>query len=415
LFEDIRWHLLLENTTITPPIDPDDEQPQQATDLVDDPETNEDDSADEAVDQAEVKQYSRAGLLCDLADSGLDVVYLSIMAFFAARPLDEWLTRTAGFESLWTRLAIMFLVVTGVYMVVSFPLSYYSGHVLEHKYGMSRMSSSAWLGRYAKRNLLALGFGVLLIEGLYCLIWLVGPYWWLAAGFAFFLVSIALGQLMPVLILPLFYKIERLDDQSLVERFATLAAGTGLAIEGVYRMSMSDETAKANAMLAGLGRTRRVILGDTLLDSFSLDEIGVVLAHEIGHHVHRHIHKLMLFGFVYSIAGLYLCDVILVAWVGTGTAIDYSQFPVATLPMMLLSITLFSLLVQPLQNGISRHFERQADRYALDRTEAPDAFRSAFRKLAKVNKADPDPHPLEVFLMHSHPPITERLAQADNS
>ncbi len=130
-----------------------------------------------------------------------------------------------------------------------------------------------------------MAFSLVLVLGLYWLIWLTGRWWWLAAAGAFFVVSIVLGQLAPVLILPLFYQIEKLDAPELTDRIARLAAGTGLSIEGVYRMDLSEETVKANAMLAGLGRTRRVLLGDTLLNGFSPDEIEVIFAHEIGHHV----------------------------------------------------------------------------------------------------------------------------------
>ena len=138
-----------------------------------------------------------------------------------------------------------------------------------------------------------MAFSLALVLGLYWLIWTTGGWWWLAAAAAFFVVSIVLGQLAPVLILPLFYRIEKLDAPELTDRIARLAEGTGLSIEGVYRMDLSDETVKANAMLAGLGRTRRVLLGDTLLNGFSPDEIEVIFAHEIGHHVFRHIRKMI--------------------------------------------------------------------------------------------------------------------------
>ena len=140
------------------------------------------------------------------------------------------------------------------------------------------------------------------------LIWTTHGWWWLAAAAAFFAVSIVFGQLLPVLILPLFYKIEKLDAPELAERIGRLAAGTGLSIEGVYRMALSDETVKANAMLAGLGRTRRVLLGDTLLEGFTPDEIEVIFAHEIGHHVFRHIRKMILAGLVQSAVGFWICD-----------------------------------------------------------------------------------------------------------
>jgi STE24 endopeptidase len=273
---------------------------------------------------------------------------------------------------------------------------------------------AAWLWRYTKRQILALLFGLLMVEGLYLIIWLTGRYWWMAGAGAFFLVSMVLGQLVPVLILPLFYKVTRLDDESLADRLRQLTDGTGLSIEGVYRMQLSDETVKANAMLAGLGRTRRVILGDTLLDEFSVDEIGIVFAHEIGHHVCRHIMKLMLAGFVLSLAGFYLCDRVLVMWVGdVDGGVPYTQLPVHALPVMMFVIGAFSLLLEPLVNTVHRRFEREADWYALQATGMADAYRTAFARLARRNKADPAPHPLEVFLFHSHPPIAARLAMAD--
>jgi STE24 endopeptidase len=248
---------------------------------------------------------------------------------------------------------------------------------------------------------------------LYWLIWLTGGWWWLAAAAAFFVVSIVLGQLAPVLILPLFYRIEKLDRPELTDRIARLAAGTGLSIEGVYRMDLSEETVKANAMLAGLGRTRRVLLGDTLLNSFSPDEIEVIFGHEIGHHVFRHIRKMIVAGLLYSAAGFWLCDQLLLRWAFPSGAIDYSHLPVYTVPFVLLILTLFGLLMEPLQNAVSRRFERQCDRYALERTGLKDAYLSAFRKLAKLNKDDPNPHWLDVLLFHSHPPVAERLAMAE--
>jgi STE24 endopeptidase len=193
-----------------------------------------------------------------------------------------------------------------------------------------------------------------------------------------------------------------------------LAQGTGLSVEGVYRLNLSDETVKANAMLTGLRRTRRVLLGDTLLNGFSPDEVEVIFAHEIGHHVFHHLRWMIVSGLFYSAAGCWLCDRLLAWWVGRGgAAVDYAQFPIEALPLLILIFTVFATVLQPLQNAISRRFERQCDRYALERTGLKDAYVSAFRKLAKLNKDDPSPHWLEVLLLHSHPPVAERLAMAE--
>jgi STE24 endopeptidase len=216
-----------------------------------------------------------------------------------------------------------------------------------------------------------------------------------------------------VLILPLFYKIEKLDQPELTDRIAKLAEGTGLSIEGVYRMDLSAETVKANAMLAGMGRTRRVLMGDTLLGGFTPDEIEVIFAHEIGHHVFRHIRKMILAGLLYSAAGFGICDGVLRLAAGTENgSFDYAHLGVWTLPLLMFAFSVFAQLLEPLQNAVSRHYERQSDRYALLRTGRREAYLSAFRKLAKLNKDDPNPHWLEVLLFHSHPPIGERLAMA---
>ncbi len=363
---------------------------------------------------AEAKQYGKRSLLCDLIDKVLDVAFLTVMALAVAVPLDAWLGETMPSYTL--RLAAIFAITTLVHMAVSFPLSLYSGYTLEHHYSLSQQTFGRWLWRYFKRNGLAMVFGLLLVVALYWIIWLVGDWWWLAAAGAFFVVTVLMGQLAPVLIVPLFYKVERLDSPELNDRMERLAAGTGLSIQGVYRLGLSEETTKANAMLAGLGRTRRVLMGDTLLDRFTPDEIEVIFAHEIGHHVFRHIRKMILTGLVYSLLGFWVCNQVLLAWAQSQYGpISPHDLPSSTLPLLMLVLTVFSLLLEPLQNVISRRYERQCDRYALERTGLREAYQSAFRKLARLNKDDPDPHPLEVFLFHSHPPISQRLAIADKT
>ncbi len=363
---------------------------------------------------AEARQYNRIDLYCGLADKAIDLVFMSLVAFVLARPLDDWLGGHPLLARSWPlRLAALLLVITSAHAAVSFPLSLYSGFVLEHRFKLSRLTFAGWLGRYAKRLALAVAFSVVLFVGLFWMIRVTGPWWWLVGAGAFFLVSVVLGQILPVVILPLFYKIEKLDRTDLKNRLDRLAEGTGLAIEGVYRLGLSAETVKANAMLAGLGRTRRVLLGDTLLDGFSADEIEVVFAHEIGHHVHRHIHQMLLTGIVSSAAGFWLCDRALHAWlVHVEGGMDYAALPVHAAPFIMLVLAVFATALGPIQNAVSRHYERQSDRYALDRTGDAAAFISAFRKLARLNKDDPDPPVLEVLLFHSHPPIAHRVAMA---
>ena len=179
-------------------------------------------------------------------------------------------------------------------------------------------------------------------------------------------------------------------------------------------MGLSAETVKGNAQLAGLGKSRRILMGDTLLDNYSPEEIEVIFAHEIGHHVYRHIHKLIATSLAVSAAGFWVVDRLLLAWVqhGGGPS-SQAELPVYALPMLELILAVFMTVTGPVLNILQRRYERQCDRYALDRTGNREAYLSAFRKLARQNKDDPDPHPVEVFLFHSHPPIGQRLAMAD--
>ena len=370
----------------------------------------------------EAQRYGRLSLFWGLAGQVVDLLFLAVLALALGGP-DGWLMRHVpgpGSPETW-RLVVLYLLIAVLNLIVEFPFSFYGGFVLEHKFKLSRLSLGGWALRYAKGAGLELAFGLLLATGVYWLIWTTGRWWWLTTALGTFVVAVVLGQLAPVLIMPLFYKIKRLSDPELMRRMERLAAGTGLSIEGVYRINFSAETVKANAMLAGLGRTRRVILGDTLLANFNPDEIEVIMAHEVGHHVHRHIMKFILIGAVISAGSCWVCDALLTAWLRTadpaaataGGGIDYANFPVHALPMLMLIVTLLSTLLTPLQCAISRHFERQCDRYALTRTGMADAFRSAFRKLARLNKDDPAPNRLAVMLFHSHPPISERLAMAE--
>jgi STE24 endopeptidase len=339
----------------------------------------------------EVKRYQRRKLVTHLASAALSLAFLLVMAAAGGPALDAWLRDWLG-DGPWLRLLAVAGVVGVGLELLTLPLSYWSGFVLEHRHHLSNQTLRAWAWRQCKGYLVGGVLGLVLLYGFYGVLQLTGPWWWLWAALAWLVVSVLLGQLLPVLILPLFFKVTRLEDAELQQRLARLAEGTGLTLEGVYRLHLSADTRKANAALAGLGSTRRVLLGDTLLDKFSPEEIEVVFAHEVGHHVHRHILKMVALSAVLATAGFWLVDV-----VGRALAprLGYESFTdPAALPLVMVVLALFGLVLMPLQHAISRHFERQCDRYALDRTGLRDAYRAAFVKLAVLNKSDPDPHPL---------------------
>jgi STE24 endopeptidase len=360
---------------------------------------------------AEVKRYQRQKLIVRLAALLLSMAGLTVLALLVGPRLGPVLDEVVG-PSPWLRL-IAVAVLCGVALeVLTLPLDFWSSFVLEHRYGLSNQSIGAWVWRQIKGYLVGGVIGLPLLLGLYALLWLAGPWWWLWATAGWLAVTLLLGQLLPVVILPLFYKVQRLEDAALEARLRKLTEGTGLTVQGVYRLELSAETRKANAALAGLGRTRRVLLGDTLLAEFSPEEIEVVFAHEVGHHVYRHLLKMIAWSVVSAVVGFWLVDVVLHA---ASAGLGYRAFSdPAALPLLMLVLSVFGLLLSPAQNALSRFFERQCDCYALRRTGMRDAYRSAFIKLARLNKSDPDPHPLVAWLFYDHPPIRQRLALAED-
>jgi STE24 endopeptidase len=246
----------------------------------------------------------------------------------------------------------------------------------------------------------------------YALLRVSPDWWWLWTALVMLLFTVVLSNLAPVIIFPLFYKFTPLDDEELVERLTRLAQAAGTRVRGVFRFDMSSKTVAANAAVAGLGNTRRIILGDTLLDNFSPDEIETVLAHELGHHVHGDMGKGILVQSALTLGGLWLANLAL-GW-GIGVFGFKGVADVAAMPWLALVLGAFGLVTAPLSNAYSRWRERLADAYALETTQDPRAFAAAMTRLADQNLADADPERWVEVLLHSHPAISRRLAMADD-
>ena len=361
----------------------------------------------------EVKRYQRQKINIVLISSILSLGWLALLGFGVGPELGQQYTVWFGHEE-WLRLLASAAVLGFTLELLTFPLDFYSGFVLEHRYHLSNQTLAGWLWRRFKGYGVGGVLGLLLVGGLYGILWITGNWWWLWATGTWLIVTLVLGRLLPVVILPIFYKVTRLEDASLLVRLRKLTEGTTLSIEGVYQLHLSAETKKANAALAGLGNTRRVLLGDTLLAQFAPEEIEVVFAHEIGHHVFRHLPKSIILNVASSLAGFWLVHQVLSACANPEMLGYKGIADPAALPLLLFVLAVFGLSLSPLLNVLSRFHERQCDRYALERTHNKSAYRSAFIKLARINKSDPDPHPLVAFLFHDHPPIRERLAIAES-
>ena len=311
----------------------------------------------------------------------------------------------------WLQVALYSGLLTTAYMACLLPLSFFSGYYLEHKYELSTQSFGSWLGDKGKSYALNLLFMVFIAEVLYLFFTWTEQSWWIWVGIVWVLFGIILSNVAPVLIMPLFYKFKPLENDALKERLVKMAERLNVKIFGVFEMELSSKTKKANAALAGLGNTKRILLGDTLLKNFTDEEIEVVLAHELGHYCYKHIWQLILFGGAITFAGLFLVSLIfdnLVIATGFAGITDIPAFP-----LFLLCMFLFTLISMPVNATFTRILEKQADNFALRQTNAPDHFISTMKKLADLNLADEEPHPVIEFLMHDHPSISSRVKVAE--
>jgi STE24 endopeptidase len=301
------------------------------------------------------------------------------------------------------------LVFGGIYALLSLPLGYYSGFVLPHAFGQSNQSLKDWILDQVKGLLVGAVIGLPLLEGLYAFLRAFPQTWWVWAAGGLLVVNVLLSNLAPILIMPLFNKFVPLGDEhaELAGRLMKLAERAHTRVRGVFKFDMSRRTPAANAALTGIGNTRRIVLGDTLINEFTPDEIETVLAHELGHQVHHDIPLLIAFGTITTLLGLYLTSLAMhwairsFGFLGVGDA--------AAFPALGLVLGAYGLVMMPLENAVSRWRERMADEYALYATGKNDAFASAFVRLANQNLGEVDPEKWVVLLFYSHPPLADRI------
>lgn len=304
-----------------------------------------------------------------------------------------------------------YVIVLGVLLeVVQLPLSFYRGVTLERRYELSTQTTTHWWIDRLKAAAISLAFAAVAALIVLSLIRWAPERWWIYAALVFTLLFVVLAQVTPVVLMPLFYDITPLTRDELRDRLVALADKAGTHIAGVYEWRLSDRTRKANAVLAGIGRTRRILLSDTLLTEHSDDEIEVILAHELAHHVYRDIWSAILVETVLIVLGCFVADRVLGAF-AMSAGLD-GKGDVAGLPLLVLALGAVSLALMPIANALSRSHERRADRYALTMTRNAAAFITAMKRLAAQNLAEEEPSRLVQVLFHTHPPISARIAAA---
>lgn len=364
--------------------------------------------------QRKAKEYARIRRRLWLVDTSFGAVYALAWLFFGwSVTLRQWLA-VHWSANPWLLVPAFVFIFGGIYFVIGLPLGYYSGFVLPHRFDQSTQSLKDWIVDQLKGLAIGAPLGLLLLELLYLALRAAGDWWWLWAAAGLLLFNVLLSNLAPVLIMPLFNKFVPLGDehQELADRLLKLAERANTKVRGVFKFDMSRRTKSANAALTGIGNTRRIVLGDTLIDEFSTDEIETVLAHELGHQVHRDIPLLIAFGTLSTTLGLFLVSLALTWAIGTFGFTGASD--VAAFPALGIVLGAYGLITMPFDNAFSRWREGMADDYALQATGKNEAFMSAFTRLANQNLGEVDPEKWVVFLFYSHPPLGERIAKARN-
>lgn len=306
---------------------------------------------------------------------------------------------------------IGYVVVLGVVLeLVGLPLAFYRGVTLERRYELSTQTTLRWWIDHVKAAAISVVFAATAALIVLSLIRWDPERWWISAAIVFTAILVLLAQLAPVLLMPLFYEITPLTRDALRDRLLALANKAGTRITGVFQWRLSDRTKKANAALAGIGRTRRILLSDTLLAEHSDDEIEVILAHELAHHVYRDIWSAILVETVLIALGCFVADRVLTVF-AMSAGLE-GKGDVAGLPLLVLAAGAVSLALMPVSNALSRAHERRADRYALTLTRNAPAFITAMKRLSAQNLAEEEPSRLVQVLFHTHPTIAARIRAA---
>jgi len=307
-------------------------------------------------------------------------------------------------------MAVYVGMLAAAWELLSFPFVFSRSFLLDRKYGLTSEPVSTWFGDHLKAFALGLAFTLCAAAGMYGAMRASPRWWWLIATGMFVTAAAVMFRVAPIWLMPIFYRFQPLDRAALRERLLTLSSRAGVPVLGAFEWGLGEKTSRANAALVGAGRTRRILVSDTLLKDYSDDEIEVILAHELAHHVHHDIWTSL--AVETALVGAALLSAHLAARYASPPFGLRGAADLAALPILILAGGAVSLLLAPISNAWSRRNERRADRFALRLTDRPAAFVSAMRRLGAQNLAEARPPRLAFWFLHTHPTIDERIASA---
>ncbi len=357
------------------------------------------------------KAYSAIKHKITIAEWFVSLVFFAGLWLSSASAVMESIASGVS-SSYFVSILIYLFIIGSLLQVILFPLDYASSFKAERAFGLLRQSFNSWLKDYFKKSVFSGILYAIMVLVLYFFLRASRQYWWIYAPVTYFLINIFLARFFPQIIIPLFYKLTKIDDAALKNRLILLADSMGIKVLDVYNIGLGAKTAKANAAICGLGTTKKILLSDTLIEKYTPEEIEAALAHELSHHKRHHFWKLSIWNFAFLTLNFLIIKFILEACI-LHSAIS-SVFDVKAFPLIAISFLAYNILSLPVLNLISRIYESQADRDAVLTTRKPRVFAGLLEKLSAQNLSDPSPGTLSKALFYNHPPAQERISAVNS-
>ncbi len=363
------------------------------------------------MDSTKAKVYSSGKRRIAVCEWALTLIFFTGLFLSGGSQLLIWLALMVS-QNPYIVVIVYITIAGSLLQIILLPLDYTTSFSMEHDFGLSRQTLLSWITDYIKKTLFSGLLYVVMIVALYFFIRISPSFWWLYSALTYFLMSVILAKIFPQIVIPLFYKLTKTTDEALKEKLTRLADKMGVQILDIYTIGLGAKTSKANAAVCGLGKSKRILLSDTLLESYTPDEIEATLAHELAHHKYQHFWKLSFLNGFSMLLNFLIIKLIL------DTALSAGVIPVihsiSAFPLIAIAFTLYSICALPFLNLVSRRYETQADTDAVGITGKPSVFKELIQKLTLQNLSDPNPGIIAKYFFYDHPPASERAESIKN-